>query len=115
PAPVVAAGIVVFVGALAAFPVLMYQGHGRHHRDRAAATGDTILGVIWVLFAWSVLSLALRLVLALAGVAEPSRSRAVALAVIAVAGVLVVWGYVEAMRVPRVKPVEVRLARLGAG
>jgi predicted MPP superfamily phosphohydrolase len=115
PVPVIVIGTVVLLGAMAAFPLLMYQGHGRHHRDWAAATGDTILGVIWVFFAWSVLSLAPRLVLALAGVTEPSRSRVVALAVTAVAVVLVAWGYVEAMRVPRVKHVEVRLARLGAG
>jgi uncharacterized protein len=115
PVPVIVIGTVVLLGAMAAFPLLMYQGHGRHHRDWAAATGDTILGVIWVFFAWSVLSLALRLVLALAGVTEPSRSRVVALTVTAVAVVLVAWGYVEAMRVPRVKHVEVRLARLGAG
>jgi len=115
PAWAVVVGTVVFAAGMAVFPLLMYQGHGGHHRDWAAATGDTILGVIWVFFAWSVLSLALRLVLALAGVAEPSRSRIVALAVTAVAVVLVAWGYVEAMRVPRVKHVEVRLARLGAG
>ncbi|MBX6723139.1 MAG: metallophosphoesterase, partial [Dactylosporangium sp.] len=47
PVAVVAAGTVVFAGALVAFPVLMYLGHGRGV-DWAASTGDTILGVIWV-------------------------------------------------------------------
>ena len=115
PVPVIVAGTVVFLGAMAAFPLLMYVGHGRRHQDRAAATGDSILGVIWVLFAWSVLSLVLRLALALAGVDEPVRSRTVAIAVVVVAVVLLGWGYLEAMRVPRVKHVEVKLARLGAG
>ena len=60
PTPVVVAGTVVFVGALAALPVLMVLGHGRRHLDWAAATGDTMLGVIWVLFAWAVLGNVLR-------------------------------------------------------
>jgi predicted MPP superfamily phosphohydrolase len=115
PLGVVVAGTVVFAGALGAFPVLMYLGHGSRHLDRAAATGDTILGVIWVLFAWAVLGNVLGLALGLAGVAGPVRSRIVAVAVLAVALVLVPWGYVEAMRVPRVKRVEVTIPRLGAG
>src|SRR5207247_1484685 len=43
------------------------------------------------------------------------RSRLVAYAVLAVSAVLVAWGYVEAMRVPRIKRVEVTVPRLGAG
>jgi uncharacterized protein len=115
PAPVVVVGTVLFVGALLAFPVLMYLGHGRRHLDRAAATGDTILGVIWVLFAWAVLGNVAGLVLGLAGVADPLRSRIVAVAVAVVSVVLVAWGYVEAMRVPRIRRVDVTVPRLGAG
>jgi predicted MPP superfamily phosphohydrolase len=74
-----------------------------------------VLGVVWVLFAWSVLSLVLRLGLAVAGVADPTRSRVVAVGVLVVSAVLVVWGYVEAMRVPRVRRVDVAIAGLGAG
>ncbi|HWB35166.1 MAG TPA: hypothetical protein VHA75_03985 [Rugosimonospora sp.] len=48
PAPVVAAGTVVFVLTLAAFPALMVAGHGARHLDWAARAGDTVLGVIWV-------------------------------------------------------------------
>ncbi len=106
PAPVVAVGTVVFAGALVAFPLLMVLGHGRHH-DRAAVAGDTILGVIWVMFVWSILGNVLRLGLLVAGVPDPARSRVVAAAVLVVSLVLVVWGYVEAMRVPRVRRVEV--------
>jgi predicted MPP superfamily phosphohydrolase len=115
PVSVVVAGTALFGGALVAFPVLLYLGHGRHHRDRAARTGDIILGVIWVLFAWAVLGNVLRLALAVSGVADPLRSRIVAAGVGAVSVVLALWGYAEAMRVPRIKRVDVTIARLGAG
>jgi predicted MPP superfamily phosphohydrolase len=114
PGAVVVAGTIVFGGALVAFPVLMYLGHGRR-RDRAARTGDTILGVIWVMFAWAVLGNVLRLALMVAGVADPARSRIIAVAVAVVSLVLVCWGYAEAMRVPRIKRVDVAIPRLGAG
>ena len=51
-----------------------------------AATGDTILGVIWVLFVWALLGNVLRLALAAGGVANPARSRIVAAAIVAVLG-----------------------------
>jgi hypothetical protein len=98
PAAVTVAGSVLLCAALLAFPVLMVLGHGRRHLDRAAATGDTILGVVWVLFSWSVLGNLARLVLAVGGLAEPARSRLVAVTVAAVTLVLAVWGYAEAMR-----------------
>jgi predicted MPP superfamily phosphohydrolase len=67
------------------------------------------------LFAWAVLGNVLRLGLAVGGVADPARSRIVAVAVVVVAVVLLLWGHVEAMRVPRVKRVEVPIPRLGVG
>lgn len=106
PAPVVAAGTVVFAVAAAGFPFLMFLGHMRG-RDWAARTGDTLLGVVWVLFAWSLLGLVARL--------AQAPSRVVAVAVISVSALLVVWGVVEAMRVPRVRRTEVTLPRLGPG
>jgi uncharacterized protein len=115
PVAVVTGGTVVFAGALVAFPVLMYLGHGPRHLDWAASTGDTILGVIWVLFVWALLGNVLRLALAVGGVANPARSRIVAAAIVVVSLVLVLWGYVEAMRVPRIKQVDVAMPRLGAG
>ncbi|HEX6501486.1 MAG TPA: metallophosphoesterase [Micromonosporaceae bacterium] len=114
PEPVNLTGTVVFVAALVAFPVLMYQGHARR-RDAAARLGDTLLGVVWVLFAWAVAGNVLRLALLAAGVADPVRSRLVAAAVAVVSLVLLVWGYAEAMRVPRVRQVDVTLDRLGVG
>jgi hypothetical protein len=115
PPPVAVAGTVLFGVALLSFPVLMVIGHGRRHRDWAARTGDTVLGVIWVLFAWAIVGNLLRLVLAVAGVGDPTRSRVVSAVVIAVAVVLLVWGYAEAMRVSRVRRVDVTVPRLGPG
>jgi predicted MPP superfamily phosphohydrolase len=106
---------VVFAVALAAFPVLMFIGHGRHHLDRAARIADTLLGVVWVLFVWAILGNVLRLVLALAGIADPDRSRIVSAVVTLIAIVLLIWGYAEAMRVSRVRRVDVSVPRLGPG
>jgi hypothetical protein len=115
PDAVVVATTIGFVGGLVALPPLMYLGHGRRGWDWAAATGDTILGVIWVLFAWALLGNLLRPALALAGVADPTRSRVIAVAVAGVSLLLMLWGYAEAMRLPRTKRVTVRIARLGTG
>jgi len=115
PAAVVAVGTAVFVAGLGGFPVLMYLGHGRRSWDWAATTGDAILGIVWVLFVWALLGNVLRLGLALAGVADPTRARVVAVGVVAVSLVLLAWGYVEAMRLPRVRRVDVVVDRLGAG
>ena len=113
PGWVVAAGTVIFGGALVAFPVLMFAGHGRRHRDWAARIADTELGVIWVLFVWSILGNVLRLILLAAGVADPARARTVTVVVVVVSVVLLAWGYAEAMRVSRVRRIDVTLPRLG--
>jgi uncharacterized protein len=113
--PATLAGSLVFGLAFLAFPALMFNGHGRRQLDWAARSGDTILGVIWILFAWTVLGNVLRLGLFLAGVDNPARSRIVAGTVLGLAVVLALWGHFEAMRVPRIRRVEVRLPRLGPG
>jgi len=105
PAPVSVVGTVVFAVALAALPALMFLGHGRRS-DVAARAGDTLLGVIWVLFTWSVVGTVARIFLA---------PEIVAVGVLAVAVVLLVYGYAEAMRTPRIRNVDVVLPRLGAG
>jgi hypothetical protein len=64
---------------------------------------------------WALLGNVLRLALVMVGVADPVRSRIVAAAIAAVSLLLVGWGYAEAMRVPRIKRVDVTIARLGAG
>jgi predicted MPP superfamily phosphohydrolase len=110
PAPVTISASAVFAAAAVAFPWLMYLGHRRGGHDWAARIGDTMLGVVWVLFAWTVLSIVPRV--ALLGVDEPRRSRIVAGIVVAVVVGLVTWGVSEAMRVPRVRRVEVTIPRL---
>jgi predicted MPP superfamily phosphohydrolase len=62
-----------------------------------------------------VLGNVLRAALAVGGVDDPSRGRVVAVSVLVVSAVLLVWGNVEAMRVPRVRRVDVPIERLGAG
>jgi len=114
PTAVFAAGTLIFVAAFAALPALMLMGHGRR-RDGPSVFGDALLGAAWVLFVWSVLAQLLGLVLLAAGVADPVRPRLVAGAALAVAVVLLAWGHFEAMRVPRVKNVDVTIPRLGRG
>lgn len=115
PPAVVVTGTLVFVVAAAALPLLMMLGHGNRHLDWAAVTGDALLGVAWVLFVWSVLGLVIGLLLFFAGVEDPVRSRVVAAVVLAVALALLAWGFFEAMRVPRIRTVDVEMPRLGAG
>ncbi|MDO0977892.1 metallophosphoesterase [Mycolicibacterium frederiksbergense] len=114
PLPVTIAGTLLFVGALVLLPTLLFTGHGKH-RDLPSALGDALLGTMWVLFVWSVLGNVLRLVLLAAGIEDPLRSRVVAVAVLVVSAILLAWGHFEAMRVPRIRPVDVRIPRLGAG
>jgi predicted MPP superfamily phosphohydrolase len=117
PLPVTLAGTALFALGLAGMPLAMVRGHGRRQQDRAAIAGDTLLGASWVLFTWSVLlGVFLRLALAVTGVGESQdRARIVTWAVLGVAAALLAWGYAEARRVPRVRRLDVRLPRLGAG
>lgn len=114
PAAVAIVGSGTLVAVFVALPALLVLGHGRH-RDRAAVIGDALLGAVWVLFVWSVLAQVLRLALFIFGVDDPVRSRVVAGAVVVVVLALLAWGFVEAMRVPRVKHVDVAIAGLGQG
>ncbi|MFI2781329.1 metallophosphoesterase [Streptomyces sp. ALB3] len=117
PLPVALAGTALFALGLIGMPLAMVRGHGRRQLDRAAIVGDTLLGCVWVLFTWSVLlGVLLRPALAVAGVGDgQDRARTVTWAVIGVTVVLLVWGYAEARRVPRVRRLDVPLPRLGAG
>jgi predicted MPP superfamily phosphohydrolase len=107
-------GTAVFVLVALSFPVLMFRGHGGHS-DAAARVADTLLGVVWVLFTWSVIGQVASFGLGLAGVADPVRSRAVTAVVLVTATVLLLWGHAEAMRVSRVRRVDVTIPRLGPG
>ncbi|XVV09294.1 metallophosphoesterase [Actinoplanes sp. CA-131856] len=115
PTGVFVTGTVVFALVAVSFPLLMFSGHGRHHRDLPAVIADTTLGVVWVLFVQSVLGQVLALLLWAFGVGDPARHRIATLVVAVVSAVLLIWGYAEARRVPRVRRVDVTLPRLGAG
>ncbi|MGW3208372.1 metallophosphoesterase [Streptomyces sp. NPDC001135] len=115
PLPVTLAGTALFALGLIGMPLAMVRGHGRRQQDWAAIVGDTLLGIIWTLFTWSVvLGVPLRLALTVTGVGQ-DRARIVTWAVLGVATVLLTWGYTEARRVPRVRRLDVQLPRLGAG
>jgi predicted MPP superfamily phosphohydrolase len=115
PTAVVVVGTLVFAAVFVGLPALMFLGRGGRRPDWAAVTADALLGVVWVLFFWSVLGQLLSLVLLLSGVADPVRSRVVAAAVVVVVLALLAWGYSEAMRVPRTRHVDVVIPRLGGG
>ncbi|GAA3385181.1 metallophosphoesterase [Cryptosporangium minutisporangium] len=114
PLPVVVVGSLVFLAALVGLPLAMIRGHGQHD-DRLSRIGDTLLGVVWVLFVWSLIGDVLGLALALGGVENPARSRIVTAFTLVVSVVLLLWGHYEAMRVSRVRELDVTLPRLGAG
>ncbi|MDH6109055.1 putative MPP superfamily phosphohydrolase [Kitasatospora sp. MAP12-15] len=115
PFPVLLAGTVVLAVWLVSFPFLMVAGHGARRSDRAARVADTSLGVVWVLFTWSVLGGLVDLVLSGLDIGGAGRARAVAVAVAVVSAGLLAWGHYEAMRVPRVKRLDVHVPRLGGG
>ncbi|MFC8127826.1 metallophosphoesterase [Streptomyces sp. NPDC057302] len=117
PLPVALGGTGLFLLGLITMPLAMMRGHGKRQQDGAAIVGDTLLGAGWVLFAWSVLlGVLLRLALTVTGVGDgQDRARIVTWAVLGTAAVLLAWGYAEARRVPRVRRLDVRLPRLGAG
>ncbi|WP_424185906.1 metallophosphoesterase [Actinokineospora sp. G85] len=114
PGWLVAVGTVAPAGMALAFPVLMARGHARGS-DRASLVADTTLGVIWVVFTWSIIGSLVGLALAVAGVDNPGRARWVTLGVLVVSAILLAHGHFEAMRVPRVRRTEVRIPRLGPG
>ncbi len=115
PAPATIAGTVVAVVAMIGFPLAMVSGHGRRASDRWARIGDSWLGIVWVLFSWTVIGELADLVLLLAGVPTPERQRIVASGVLVVAIVLCCWGNFQARRVPPVRRTEISLDRMGEG
>jgi predicted MPP superfamily phosphohydrolase len=114
PGWLVAAGSAVVLACAIAMPVGMITGHGRDS-DRGSVVGSTLLGVSWVFFSTTLIGQAVEVVLAVAGVEDPLRSRAVAAATVLVAVSALAWGHVEALRVPRVRRTEVPIERLGPG
>lgn len=84
PAGVTTAGTAVAVVALLGFPPAMITGHGRAHSDRWAVVGDSWLGIVWQLFAWTVIAEIAGLALLLVVFDAPARQRFSAAAVLAV-------------------------------
>src|SRR6478609_2084897 len=103
PAGVTIAGTVVAVVAVLGFPFAMVAGHGRRASDRWARIGDSWLGIVWVLFSWTVIGEVLDLALLLVGMPTPERQRLVAVSVLVVATGLCCWGNYQARRVPPVR------------
>lgn len=108
-------GTAVFLLGYLALPAGMLLGHGPRQSDAAALVGDTLLGVMWVVFSWSAIGAVVRGALAVAGVDDPARSRIVAAGVLTVAVVLTAYAIYSARKVPAVRTVEVEIPRLGAG
>ncbi|MEU7137981.1 metallophosphoesterase [Nocardia sp. NPDC046473] len=108
-------GTAVFALTFVGLPASMFLGHGPAQSDAASIVGDTLLGIAWVVFSWSVIGNVVGLGLAVGGVHDPARSRVVAVGVLAVSVALVVWGIIEARRVPRVRTVDVSIPGLGRG
>ncbi|NIL91296.1 hypothetical protein RhoFasSB10_03639 [Rhodococcus fascians] len=111
-------GAALVIAAALALPTAMYLGHRPgiegDRKDAWARLGDVLLGLAWIAFVWSALSLLLRLGLWAAGVDDPLRSRITAAATATVIVGLALWGHYEAMRTPRVRHTSVSIARLGA-
>jgi uncharacterized protein len=104
------AAVVLGIG----LPTALVVGRGR--RIGAAATlGPVWLGIIWQLFVWTLVGELLRLALFAAGVPDPLRARAVALAVVGWTGVILAWGLYRALGPVPVREREVHLEGLGAG
>ena len=115
PVPVTMIGSAIAVVALVGFPFAMVAGHGRHHSDPWARIGDTWLGIIWQLFAWTIIGQIASVALLLAGTPTPDRQRINAGAVLAVVTALCFWGAYQAVRVPPIRRTDITLDRLGAG
>ncbi|MFD4460337.1 metallophosphoesterase [Nocardia sp. NPDC058480] len=108
-------GTAICVAALGCLPLTMFLGHGPAQSDPAVIVGDTLLGVLWVVFSWSVIGVFARGALSVAGVDGALAARFVAVGVLVIAAALVAWGVYEARRVPRVRTVDVAIRGLADG
>jgi uncharacterized protein len=105
-------GTAITAAALVCLPITMFLGHGPAQSDPAVIVGDTLLGVLWVVFSWSVIGLLVRGALAVGGV---DGAQIVAAGVLVTSAVLIGWGVYEARRVPRVRTVDVAIRGLAQG
>ena len=115
PTWVTVAGAIAALLGIGALPVLMARGHGHRQSDASARLGDTLLGLVWILFVWTVFGQLMRGVLALLGTDGTETAKAIAVTTVVVVIGLAGLGYAEAMRLPRTRAVDVVLPRLGPG
>lgn len=108
PSPVRAVSGVLFLAAAVTFIALIT----RRHSDRAARISHLMLGVAWIAFAWTLITDLLRLALLVSGVDNPLRSRIIAVLLAVLIVGITAYGYREALRVPRVKRVDITLPRM---
>ena len=112
PGPVRLVAGLVFVAAAVAMPLLLVRGNGRRASDRASRIAHLLLGVVWIAFAWTLITDVLRLALVVAGVDNPLRSRIVAVLLAVIIVTLTASGLYQARRVPRIRRTDVVLPRL---
>ncbi|MFD3637676.1 metallophosphoesterase, partial [Streptomyces sp. NPDC058664] len=105
-------GTAICLAGAVCLPLAMFLGHGPAQSDPAVIVGDTLLGVVWVVFSWSVIGVFARGALAVAGV---DGAQIVAVGVLVTSAVLIGWGVFEARRVPRVRTVDVAIRGLAEG
>ncbi|MFC4375070.1 metallophosphoesterase [Nocardia halotolerans] len=107
------AGTALTLLACLTLPLTMFLGHGPAQSDRAVIVGDALLGVSWVVFAWSAIGVFARGVLTVVGVRGSAPMVAAGVGLVSAA--LVAWGVYEARRVPRVRTVDIAIRGLAAG
>ncbi|MDO3645731.1 metallophosphoesterase [Nocardia mangyaensis] len=113
--PLFRIGTALCVLGVIGLPLAMFLGHGPMQSDPASIIGDTALGVLWVVFCWSVIGVFVRGVLAVGGVDGRLAAKIVAVGVAVVAVSLSSWGVYEARKVPQVRTVEVAITGLPDG
>ncbi|MFD3745368.1 metallophosphoesterase [Nocardia sp. NPDC058633] len=96
-------------------PIALFLGHGPPQFDPAAIVGDVALGVLWVVFTWSVIGLVVRGALSVGRVRGARVTQGIALGVVVVSVVLSGYGLYEARRVPQVRTVDVAIPGLAEG
>lgn len=105
---------VVLLACAVIMVVTAVLAHRHGGTDGQARVAHVLLGVGWILFSQAVIVLLLRLVIGLAGLDDPLRSRAMAVVLAVEVLVLCLWGFRQARRVPAVRRTSIPVAGLGA-
>lgn len=116
PAWVVWGGRAVLLVAALALPALTVLANRPGAGDGLGRTSHVMLGVGWLLLVWGLLALVLgHLPMTLAGVGDPTRGRVTSLATLTLVVGLAAYGMYEALRVPRVRRVDIPVRGLPPG